>query len=199
MACKHNFMLNLDIDKMLVQTNAMQKGHFLLSSGLHSEKYLQCALLLSYPKYAAALCRQLAISFRKHDVDIVVGPAYGGIIISYELAKALNAQAVFTERKDGLMQLRRGFTLSKGQRVLVAEDVVTTGRSVKEAISAIKPYKANVIGVASLIDRSNKQNLFGRIRFISIKKVAIKTYAPARCPLCKQNIPLVKPGSRAAK
>jgi orotate phosphoribosyltransferase len=199
MARKHNSMHNLDIDKMLVQTNAMQKGHFLLSSGLHSEKYLQCALLLSYPKYAAALCRQLARFFRKHDVDIVVGPAYGGIIVAYELAKALNAQAVFTERKDGQMQLRRGFTLHKGQRVLVAEDVVTTGRSVRETISAIRPYRPHIAGIVSLIDRSNKTNLFGRICLTSAKKLAIKTYTPARCPLCEQNIPLVKPGSRAAK
>jgi orotate phosphoribosyltransferase len=197
--CKQNLMRNPDINTMLVQTNAMLKGHFVLSSGLHSEKYLQCALLLSYPQYAMALCRQLARFFVKNDIDIVVGPAYGGIIVAYELAKALKAQAVFTERKDGQMQLRRGFTIHKGQRVLIAEDVITTGRSVKEVICAIKPYRPAITGIASLIDRSHTKNLFGRIRLTSVKKIAIKTYDPERCPLCKQNIPLVKPGSRLEK
>jgi orotate phosphoribosyltransferase len=183
---------------MLEKTNAMLSGHFLLSSGLHSGQYLQCALLLSRPAYAARLCKVLAGKFKKDKIDIVIGPAYGGIIVAYELARALNAQAMFTERKDGIMQLRRGFAIKKGQRVLIAEDVITTGKSVKEVIKTILPDKPNIVGVAVLIDRSNKKNPFGKTRLESVKKINIKTYTPAACPLCKEGIMLVKPGSRVA-
>jgi orotate phosphoribosyltransferase len=182
---------------MLSSTGAMLSGHFLLSSGLHSRQYLQCALLLSHPAYATKLCKALAGHFKKDNIEIVIGPAYGGIIVSYELAKALNAQALFTERKDGIMQLRRGFKIKRGQRALIVEDVVTTGKSVKEVIKAIVPYKPEIIGVAALIDRSNRKHPFGQTRFKSVKKINIKTYTPTACPLCKANIPLVKPGSRS--
>jgi orotate phosphoribosyltransferase len=193
---KRRFMRDSNFQKMLSHTGAMLSGHFLLSSGLHSGQYLQCALLLSYPGYTASLCKALAGQFKKDKIDIVAGPAYGGIIIAYELARALKARAIFTERKDGLMQLRRGFSINKGQRVLIAEDVITTGKSVKEVIKTIRPYKPKIAGVAGLIDRSGRKNPFGAIRFESVKKINIKIYTPAQCPLCKANMPLVKPGSR---
>jgi len=192
-------MRNTDFNKMLHKTQAMLSGHFLLSSGLHSAGYLQCALLLSCPTCAASLCKELARGFGKNKIDIVIGPAYGGIIVAYELARVINAQAIFTERKGGIMQLRRGFTIKKGQRVLIAEDVITTGKSVKEVIKTIRPYKPEIVGIAALIDRSGKQNIFGKIRFKSVKKIHIKTYAPKACPLCKEVVPLVKPGSRTLK
>lgn len=189
-------MKEADILEMLDKARAFLKGHFLLSSGLHSGKYLQCALLLQYPAYAEELCSRLAAKFKYSRIDLVVGPAYGGIIVAYELARALGVRAIFAERKDGVMQLRRNFNIEKGERVLIAEDVVTTGESVKDVIKAIKPYKPEIIGVAALIDRSGKSAPFGKTRFESLKKINIKTYKSKDCPLCKRKVPLVKPGSR---
>lgn len=190
-------MKNRSIIEMLDKADAYLKGHFLLSSGLHSGQYLQCALLLRYPAYAEELCRRLADKFKYEKIDLVVGPAYGGIIVAYELARALGVMAVFTERKDGVMQLRRNFKIEKGERVLIAEDVVTTGASVKDVIKAIKPYRPKIVGIASLIDRSGEKAPFGKARFESLKKINITTYTKKNCPLCKKKIPLTKPGSRA--
>jgi len=181
---------------MFDKAGALLKGHFLLSSGLHSDRYLQCALLLSYPAYAHELCKRLAKETKYHGIDVVVGPAYGGIIVAHELAKALGVRAIFTERKNGKMQLRRNFHIEKGERVLIAEDVVTTGESVKEVIGAIKPFKAKLVGVAALIDRSGKDRPFGRTTLSSLVKINIKTYRAGRCPLCRKGLPLIKPGSR---
>lgn len=190
-------MKETSILEMLDRAGAFLRGHFLLSSGLHSGKYLQCALLLTYPAYAEELCSRLASKFRYEKIGLVVGPAYGGIIVAYELARALGVKAIFTERKDGQMQLRRNFSIDKGERVLIAEDVVTTGSSVQDVIKAIKPYKPRIMGVAALIDRSGKKTPFGKIRFESLKKINIKTYKEKDCPLCKRKVPLAKPGSRA--
>ncbi len=190
-------MKNIDILEMLEKASALLTGHFLLSSGLHSQQYLQCALLLRYPAYAEELCKQLAEKFQYEKIDLVVGPAYGGIIVAHELARALGVRAIFTERKDLKMQLRRGFNIEKGERILIAEDVVTTGRSVKEVIKAIRPYKPRIIGIATLIDRSTKSNLFNKIHMESLKRIRIKTYTEQRCPMCKAKKPLTKPGSRA--
>lgn len=190
-------MRHIDILEMFEKANALLTGHFLLSSGLHSEQYLQCALLLRYPAYAEELCKRLAEKFKYKKIDLVVGPAYGGIIVAHELARALGVRAVFTERKDQKMQLRRGFYIEKGESVLIAEDVITTGRSVKEVIAAIKPYKPKIVGVAALIDRGAKGNCFGKIGIESLKKIKIKTYTQQRCPMCKAGTPLVKQGSRA--
>ncbi len=184
--------------KAFKDAGALLEGHFLLSSGLHSGQYLQCALLLRYPSRAKKLCGELAAKFKSKRIEAVIGPAYGGIIVAYELARALGARALFTERKDGRMQLRRGFKIKPGERVLVAEDVVTTGKSVNELLRAIRPYKAKIVAVAALIDRSSKrgQAPFGKIVFKSLKKIKIKAYKPKDCPLCKSKIPLIKPGSR---
>jgi len=189
-------MKNVDILEMLEKANALLKGHFLLSSGLHSEQYLQCALLLRYPAYAEELCKRLAEKFKYGKIDLVVGPAYGGIIVAHELARALGVRAVFTERKDGKMQLRRGFNIEEGEHILIAEDVITTGKSVKEVIAAVKPYKPKIIGIATLIDRSTKTKLFGKICMETLKKIKIKTYTHQRCPMCKAKKALVKHGSR---
>jgi orotate phosphoribosyltransferase len=182
--------------QMLSATGAFLSGHFLLSSGLHSVGYLQCALLLSRPEYAAAMCGEIASKLKKMKADIVIGPAYGGILVAYELARALHARAMFAERKDSVMQLRRGFTIKKGERVLIAEDVITTGKSVKEVMAAIRPYAPRIVGVVSLINRSAKNKPFGRVPFYSAKALDIKTYTADKCPLCKANIPIIKPGSR---
>ena len=190
-------MKNIDIIEMLEKARALLTGHFLLSSGLHSEQYLQCALLLRYPAYAGELCRRLAEKFKYEKIDLIVGPAYGGIIVAHELARALGVRAIFTERKDQKMQLRRGFDIEKGEHILIAEDVITTGRSVKEVIEAVKPYKPKIIGIATLIDRSAKSGLFGKVQVESLKKIRIKTYTRVRCPMCKAKKPLTKPGSRA--
>jgi len=190
-------MKHTDILEMLDKANALLKGHFLLSSGLHSGEYLQCALLLRYPAYAQELCRRLAEKFKFERIDLVVGPAYGGIIVAYELARALGVRAIFTERKDGEMQLRRGFEIEKGERILIAEDVITTGKSVKEVIKSLTLYKPKIVSVASLINRSGKKDVFGKTPLESLKNIKIKSYAPDKCPLCKKKIPLIKPGSRA--
>jgi orotate phosphoribosyltransferase len=192
-------MKSIDINEMLLKADAMKKGHFLLSSGLHSEKYLQCALLLSHPRYAAALCKRLAGRFKSDKIDIVIGPAYGGIIVAYELARALGSRALFAERHNGIMQLRRGFTIESHHRVIIAEDVITTGKSVKEVIACLKPLGAHIVGIASLIDRSTDKGIFEKIKQASVKKINIQTYTPAECPLCKKGIPLTKPGSRAGR
>jgi orotate phosphoribosyltransferase len=186
-----------DILEMLEKAGALLNGHFLLSSGLHSGQYLQCALLLRYPAYAEQLCLRLAEKFKYEKIDLVVGPAYGGILVAYEMARALGVRAIFTERKNGKMALRRNFSIEEGEHVLIAEDVVTTGASTKEVIKAIRPFKPKIIGIASLIDRSGRRRPFGKRRFESIKKINIKAYKPNTCPLCKKKKPLTKPGSRA--
>ncbi len=182
--------------KIFKDANALLTGHFLLSSGLHSEQYLQCAAVLSYPQQAHKLCTSLAEKFKRQKIDLVIGPAYGGILVAYELARVLGARAIFTEREDNRMQLRRDFTIAQGARVLVAEDVVTTGKSAREVIETIRPYQPEIIAVAALVDRSGGKNPFGAIAFEGLLKIDIKTYSPEHCPLCKRDIPLVKPGSR---
>ncbi len=186
----------LDTLSIFKRKKALLEGHFLLSSGKHSQKYLQCAKVLEDPRLSAKLCRELAKKFRGKKVDAVVGPALGGITLAYELARALGARALFAERVKGKMSLRRGFTLSAGERVLIAEDVITTGGSVKEVIKAIKPFAVKFVGVGALIDRSKGNSVFGEIPLKSLKKVKVQTYRPSECPLCKKHIALVKPGSR---
>ncbi len=176
---------------------ALLQGHFLLSSGLHSSQYLQCARALEDPQISGKLCRALAENFRNDTIDAVVGPAMGGIIVAYELARALGAAALFAERECGKMRLRRGFSLSPQDRVLIAEDVITTGGSVKEVIELVKAKGAQVVAVASLADRSREKIDFG-VRSVTLLKLDIKNFPPENCPLCKQGIELVKPGSKAA-
>lgn len=185
----------MDVLEIFEKTNAFLKGHFKLSSGLHSEGYLQCALVLQYPKYAKVLCKSLANRFMKQRPTVVVAPAIGGILVSYEVATALGCRSLFTERENGVMTFRRGFSLKKTDRVLVVEDVITTGGSTKEVIDAVRQKGAKVIGVGSLIDRSCNVMDFG-VEFKSLLKLDVKTFKLEECPLCKKGIPVIKPGSR---
>ncbi|HDP16284.1 MAG TPA: orotate phosphoribosyltransferase [Candidatus Omnitrophica bacterium] len=182
----------LDIFK---KTGALLKGHFRLSSGLHSADYLQCAKVLQYPRYAEKLCGVLAGNFRKEKPTCVVAPALGGVIVSYETARALRVQSLFTERKDGKMVLARGFDLGPDDRVLVVEDVVTTGLSTKEVMDIVKEKKSTIIGVGSIVDRSEKKINFG-IKTFSVIKLNLPVFPPEQCPLCKKGIEITKPGSR---
>jgi orotate phosphoribosyltransferase len=184
-----------DILKIFQDSGALLQGHFLLSSGLHSQQYLQCARLLEDPQISQRLCQALAENFRDDSVSVVVGPAIGGVIVAYELARALGVRALFTERVSGKMCLRRNFRLSSQDRVLVAEDVITTGGSIKEVIELIKAKGAQVVAVCALANRSPSKIDFG-VRCVSLLQLEIKNYPPGDCPLCKQGIRLVKPGSR---
>lgn len=192
-------MLNHEeILSIFKKTGAMLTGHFALTSGRHSDRYFQCARVLEYPRYCELLCRELVRKWGDGElagVETVIGPALGGILVSYEVARVLGARSLFTERENGIMTLRRGFTLSPGERVLVVEDVITTGGSVREVIAVAREAGAQVAGVAVLVDRSNgNANLDVPLR--ALLTIPVVTYSPEECPLCREGIPAVKPGSR---
>lgn len=182
------------IIELLEKSNALLSGHFLLSSGKHSDKYVQCAKLLQYPDRTEEVCKVIKQKLEGEKIDIVVGPAMGGIVIAYELGRALGTPAIFTERENDIMTLRRGFEIKKGQNVLIVEDVVTTGKSSLETIKVVEEYGGNVIGIASLVDRTGGKDI--GVKLFSAVKLEINTYDEKECPLCKENIELVKPGSR---
>lgn len=184
-----------EILKLFDKYGALLKGHFKLSSGLHSEKYLQCALILQHPEVAAKISRALAKKFSKEKIDVVIGPALGGITLAYEVARTVGARGIFAEREDGKMTLRRGFSISPGERVLVVEDVITTGGSTKEAIEVVKNSGGVAVGVGSIIDRNIAKIDFG-IPDKCLAKIKIETFNGEACPLCEANVPLAKPGSR---
>ncbi|MBU1887900.1 MAG: orotate phosphoribosyltransferase [Candidatus Omnitrophica bacterium] len=181
--------------RIFEEKGALLKGHFQLSSGFHSSAYLQCALVLQYPEYAEKLCSQLAECFKDDKPTCVVAPALGGVIVSYEVARALGARAIFTERKDGKMLLRRGFEIKKSDRVVVVEDVITTGLSTKEVIETVMSTGASIIGVGSIINRSGKKIDFG-VKSNSLIKLDLPVFPPEQCPLCKKGVKITKPGSR---
>jgi orotate phosphoribosyltransferase len=182
--------------KIFMETNALLEGHFLLTSGRHSNQYFQCAKVLQFPNHTSEVCSVLADHFRNYEIDTVIAPAMGGIIVGYEVARQLGKRSIFTERENNQMTLRRGFSLSENEKVLVCEDVVTTGGSVFEVIDIVKNFGAKVIGVASIVDRSNGKVDFG-YPFKSALQLEVVSYLPEECPVCKEgNIPLVKPGSR---
>ena len=174
---------------------ALLEGHFRLTSGLHSPGYLQCALVLQHPREAEACGRAIAEHVRGLNAVTVLSPALGGIVIGQEVARALDARAIFAERQDGALTLRRGFTLSSGERVLVVEDVVTTGGSTRETIEVARAAGALVIGAAAIIDRSGGQQRLD-VPFHALASVALPTYQPESCPLCAAGLPVTKPGSR---
>ncbi|TYP52485.1 orotate phosphoribosyltransferase [Thermosediminibacter litoriperuensis] len=189
-------MTQEQIRKLFTETGVLQTGHFILTSGRHSSKYLQCARLLQYPTAAEKACRELAQNFKDMEVQTVIGPALGGIIVSYEVARALDARALFAERENGRMVLRRGFALKPGERVLVVEDVVTTGGSVKEVSEFVKSCGAEVLAVGALVDRSGGKVDFG-VPSRYLLNLEVESYLPEECPLCAQGIPAEKPGSRS--
>lgn len=181
--------------EIFARTGVLLEGHFRLTSGLHAAKYLQCAQLLQYPHEAGPLCEQLASYFKDAGATVVAGPATGGIILAYEVAKALGVKNIFGERENGVMTFRRGFKLEPTDKVLVLEDVVTTGGSVKELIACVKEAGAEVVGVASLVNRSGGRVDFG-VPFKSLVNLDITTYQPEECPMCKEGSMAYKPGSR---
>jgi orotate phosphoribosyltransferase len=183
----------LDIFK---STGALLEGHFLLTSGRHSNQYFQCAKVLQYPEHTAKICSLIAKHYSEKIINTVIAPAMGGMIVGYEVARQLNKRSIFAERENKEMTLRRGFSLSKGEKVLVCEDVITTGGSVKEVIDIVNKSGAVVMGVASIVDRSNGKVNFG-FPLYSTLKLEVVSYEPNDCPICKEGkIELVKPGSR---
>ena len=186
---------------ILKKTNALLEGHFVLSSGLHSSKYIQCAKLLSYPHLADQICKSLASKIKKKfkKFDLILAPAMGGIIIGYEIGRILRKETIFCERVKGKFALRRGFKIRKGSKVLVIEDVITTGKSSMECVKLIKKNNAKLIGFASLIDRSTKKNLKIKKKIISHLKINVPTYKKNRLPKDLKLIPITTPGSRFIK
>ena len=176
-------------------TNALLEGHFILSSGLHSPKYLQCALALAYPFDAAKFGRAIAENFIGENIETVASPAIGGLVIGYAVAQALNVRFIWTERQNGEMTLRRGFSVRENERILVVEDVITTGGSTRECIAALEENGAKVTNAASIIDRSGGAADVGVPR-IALVSLDVPSYEPEDCPLCTDGIEAVKPGSR---
>ena len=186
-----------EVMKKFEQAGAIQKGHFKLTSGVHSDTYIQCAQVMQHPEFMHNLCSELGKKFRGDDIDVIVGPAIGGIIMAHVMARVLGpwVRAIFTERENGKMTLRRSFEIKEGEKVLVVEDVTTTGSSVREVMDIVKSREGKVVGVGVLIDRSGGKVDFG-IKAEKLLTVDIKTYLPEECPLCKKGIPAAKPGSR---
>ncbi|MCK5306673.1 MAG: orotate phosphoribosyltransferase [Candidatus Omnitrophica bacterium] len=189
-------MTEKEILDIFIDCGALIEGHFLLTSGLHSKKYFQKSLVLQYPQYTEKLCRQLSKKFASKKVDVVIAPAVGAIVLSYQLASIFKCRSIFTERLDGKMLLRRDFKIATGEKVLIAEDIVTTGGSVMELVELVRGEGGEVIGVCALVDRSKKKNKFEDVEFKSLLRLNLKTYKPQECPMCKKGLPLIKHGSR---
>ncbi len=189
---------SLDI---LKKTNALLEGHFVLSSGLHSSKYIQCAKLLSYPVLAEKICKSLANKIKKKfkKIDLILAPAMGGIIIGYEIGKLLKKETIFCERVNGKFTLRRGFNIKKRSKVLIIEDVITTGKSSMECVKLIKMANATLLGFASIIDRSTKKTLKIKTGIISHLKIDVPTFSEKQLPSSLKLIPITTPGSRFIK
>ncbi|MDC0944960.1 orotate phosphoribosyltransferase [Candidatus Pelagibacter sp.] len=187
---------------ILKKTNALLEGHFVLSSGLHSSRYIQCAKLLSYPHLADKICKSLANKIKNNfgKIDVILAPAMGGIIIGYEIGKLLKKETIFCERVNGKFMLRRGFKIQKGFNVLIIEDVITTGKSSMECVKLIKKSKAKLVGFASIIDRSTKKSLkIKRKKIISHLKISVPTYKKNNLPKNLASTKITTPGSRFFK
>jgi orotate phosphoribosyltransferase len=177
------------------RSGALLEGHFRLSSGLHSTGYLQCALVLQHPEHAEVLGRAIATRTRQLGPTVVLSPALGGVIIGHEVGRALGVRALFAERQDGALMLRRGFVLGENDRVLVIEDVVTTGGSTRETMQVATAAGGHVVGAATIVDRSGGRSELS-VPFSALLEIDLPTYEPAACPLCAKGLPVVKPGSR---
>ena len=186
---------------ILKKTDALLEGHFVLSSGLHSSKYIQCAKLLSYPSQASKICKSLANKIKKEfkKIDLILAPAIGGIVIGYEIGRLLKKETIFCERVNGKFVLRRGFKIKKGSKVLIIEDVITTGKSSMECAQIIKRSKASLVGFASIIDRSTKKSLRIKKKIISHLKINVPTFKSNKLPKILKSIPITIPGSRFIK
>lgn len=194
--------MSLDKEAVLAifrETGALLEGHFQLTSGLHSNRYFQCAKVLQHPRHCKVLCGDIAREFAPAGIAVVIAPALGGIVVAQEVGRQLDARTLFTERKDGVMQLRRGFDISAGENVLVCEDVVTTGGSIVEVINIVRSLGGRIAGTGYIVDRSG-----GKVKFAMdqgglqypVMTMEVAAFPPADCPLCKQGVPVVKPGSR---
>jgi len=187
-------MTTEEILRLFRESHALLEGHFQLTSGLHSPNYFQCAKVLQYPDKAERLCAEIAAHVRGTTIDAVIAPALGGIVVGQEVARQLKVRSMFAERSNGLMQLRRGFAIAKGERILVCEDVITTGGSVREVLGIVDAAGGVVAGVASIVDRSGGSVTLPE--FFPILRLEVVAYQPGACPLCRQGIPVEKPGSR---
>ncbi len=181
--------------RLFEQKGALLNGHFLLTSGLHSDRYLQCALVLQYPDLAQRIGAAIAEMFADTDVTCVIGPAIGGIVVAQEVARAIGVRAMFSERESGTMTLRRGFAVEKGERVLIVEDITTTGGSVQEVVDSVSRMGAKIVGVGVIIDRSSGKATFN-VPFRALARLQVSTFTRDECPLCKQGAEVYKPGSR---
>jgi orotate phosphoribosyltransferase len=185
----------LNVIDIFKETGALLSGHFRLTSGLHSASYFQCALVLQHPQYCRQLAEKIATHFYDTAVNVVISPAIGGIVVGQEVGRQLGVRTIFAERQDGIMQLRRGFQIKTGERVLVCEDVVTTGGSVTEVMNLMKEQGAEVCGVGMIVDRSNGSVNF-EVNQYAVVQLATRTYSAEDCQLCRDGIPLRNPGSR---
>lgn len=185
-----------EVLSLLEKAEGVLHGHFCLTSGLHSDIYFQCAKLYQYPEITEQLGKKLAEKLTDIEFDTIVAPAIGAVIIGYETAKNAKKRNLFVERKDGVMQLRRGYSLKKGEKVVIIEDVITTARTIKETMDAIKEFEPEVVAVGCIVDRTKGKTEYNIKSLMQIDPVV---YEPDNCPLCREGIPLVKPGSREEK
>jgi orotate phosphoribosyltransferase len=187
------------VEQMFEKSGALLKGHFLLASGLHSPVYWEKAKVLQYPEYTEKLCGMIADHFRDKEISVVAGPTTPGIILAYETARQLGVRGIFAEKSDnGSREFRRGFEIAPGEKVLVVDDIFTTGGSIRGVIDAVKKLGGNVIGVGVLVDRSTRKVDFGA-PFFACHQTKVVTYDPVKCPLCAEGIPLIRPGSGRQK
>ena len=187
-------MTEKEVEDLLIETSAIMEGHFLLTSGLHSPRYVEKFNVLQKPVYTEKLCRAMAEKFKDANIETVVGPVTGGILLAHETGKALGTRAIFTERENGKMTFRRGFTLHEGERVLIVEDIVTTGGSIREVIDVVKEHGGIPVADSMLDDRSGGKATFGDVPSTALLHMDVQTYQPDECPLCKQGIPMTKRG-----
>lgn len=187
-------MSEKEVEDLLIETSAIMEGHFLLTSGLHSPRYVEKFNVLQKPVYTEKLCRAMAEKFKDANIETVVGPVTGGILLAHETGKALGTRAIFTERENGKMTFRRGFTLHEGERVLIVEDIVTTGGSIREVIDVVKEHGGVPVAVSMLVDRSGGKATFGDVPSTALLHMDVQTYKPEECPLCKAGIPMTKRG-----
>ena len=194
---KHKILTQEELLQIFKEANGILEGHFLLTSGLHSDIYFEKFRVLKHPEYVEKLCKQMAAYFADSGIELVIGPTTGGVILSYEVGKQLNTEAIFAEAaEDGKGRiLKRGFKIDKGQKVLIVDDVLTTGRSVKEVIKLVEDNGGNIQGIAVMVDRSNGKVDFG-YSLKALLSIDVKAYKQEDCPMCKEGIPLIKPGSR---
>ncbi len=188
-------MTQEEVKELLIKTNAIMDGHFLLTSGLHSPHYVEKFNVLQHPEYTEKLCKAMAEHFKDARIETVVGPVTGGILLAHETGKALGTRAIFTERVDGKMTFRRGFTLHEGERCLIVEDIVTTGGSIQEVIDVVRSHGGIPVAVSMLVDRSAGKAQFEGVEKYALLTMDVETYKPEDCPLCKQGIPMTKRGS----